>query len=132
MADEEHCPSLAGDTIHFSYAFILKRCVSYGQYLVDEQNFWLQVSSDGKGEPYKHSAAVAFYWGVEKLFDLGKIDNFIELSFDFSTAHSEDCAIQKNILSAGQFRVKACPNLKQAGYSATDADTAFSGFHDSA
>ncbi|GAB7026527.1 hypothetical protein JCM15764A_17750 [Geotalea toluenoxydans] len=56
------------------------------------------------------------YRGIEKLLNLGKINNFVELPPDLFPLHSQDGTIQKNVFTAGQFLMKACSHFQQARY----------------
>ena len=81
------------------------------------------MHSDGEGETHVHPAGVAFDRGIKVFFYLGKGDYLIELAFDFATGHAQDGAVQVDVLPSGQFRVKACTYLQEAGYPALDGHT---------
>src|SRR2546426_757336 len=80
------------------------------------------MGSNGEGQTHIHTAAVTFDWGIQKLFDLGESDNFIEFPPDFCPLHSQNRAVQKDVFTASKFGMKACPDFQQTRYAATNAD----------
>jgi len=46
--------------------------IADGQDLINEENFWLKVSRDGKGEAYVHSRRIVFYGVSIKLSSSAK------------------------------------------------------------
>ena len=51
---------------------------------------------------------------IEKLLDLGKGDDLVKLAHDLGAGHAEDRAVEKDVLAAGQFRMKAGADFEQA------------------
>ena len=55
MADKKNGAAAFGDLAHFAQALFLELGVADGQHLVNDQDFWLEVRRDGKGEPHIHA-----------------------------------------------------------------------------
>ena len=88
---------------HLAKTFFLKGGIPDGEYLVDEQNFRLEMRRDGKRKAHLHTAAVVLERRVEKALYFGEGDDLIELAVNLGLAHSQDRAAQVYILAAGEF-----------------------------
>ena len=66
-----------------------------------------------EGEAYVHAARIVLHRGVDKLLDLGEGDDLIELARDLRPPHAQDGAIQKDVVAAGQFRVKSRADFEE-------------------
>jgi len=84
MAYEEDCPSLPGDVMHFAQALPLEPHITDGEDFVYDENIGFEVGCDRKGEARIHAGGVAFDGGVEKFFNLGKIDDVVKEILDLS------------------------------------------------
>src|SRR4029077_12770490 len=100
--------------------FFLKLGITDCQDFIDDENFRFEMSRDGECQPYVHSAAVSFNRRIEEFFDLRKIDNFVELAPNFRTRHPENRAIQENVFTSGQLRMKAGANFQQTRHASLD------------
>src|SRR6185295_5884861 len=79
VADEEHgASSVLRHFAHFPEALLLKRCVTYGQDLVDDEDLRFEMCGHGESEPDIHAAAVTLHRCVEKLLNLGKFHDLVE------------------------------------------------------
>ena len=102
--------------VHLAEAFLLELSVADRQHLVDDQNLRFQMRRDGKGEAHIHAAAVALYRRVEKFLDSRQSRRSRRICVVISARrHAEDGAVEKDVLAAGQFGVKAGADLEQAG-----------------
>ena len=90
------------------------------------------MSGDRKCETHIHAAAVALDGRIKKSFDLREGYDFVELRLDLGPRHSEDRAIEEDILSPGQFRVESGANFKQAGNPAAQPHAPAIGLRDAA
>src|SRR5262245_49272124 len=72
-----------------------------------------------------------FYGRVDKLFDLRESHYLVEFLFDLSVAHTQDRAVQENILPTSQFLVKARAHFQKRSYPAVNIRIALSWFSDS-
>src|ERR1700680_424807 len=68
-----------------------------------------------KSKAHVHATAVMLHCRIKELFELGKRYYLVEFLADLALRHAEDSAVEKDILTPGQFRVKPSPDLKQAG-----------------
>ena len=64
---------------------------------------------DRERQAHIHPAAVALHGRVEKLLDLGKRHDLVELPSDLLPGHSEDGAVQIDVLATGQLWVETSP-----------------------
>ena len=55
VTDEEDCPPGGGDVFHFADAALLEVGVTNGEDFVDDEDFGLEVGSDGEGEADIHA-----------------------------------------------------------------------------
>src|ERR1700686_2746134 len=125
MTDKQNGPSLFGYLAHFSQAFFLERRISNREHLVYNKNLGFEVGSHGESQPHIHTSRIVFDRCVYEPFHLGESDDFIELSFYLYSSHSQYGAIEENIFSSGEFRVKSRANLEQAPDLAIDFYPAF-------
>ena len=117
MRNEKNRATMPADIFHPVETFSLKAGVSHRQYFIHQQDLGLEVSCDGECEPYIHPAAISFHRGIDEFLDFGKRYNVVELSRDLSSAHAENCAIQKNIFTATELRMKTSTDFEQASNS---------------
>src|SRR5271166_5728505 len=130
--EQDGAPLLSCNVMHLPETLLLKFRVAHCEHFFYDQDFRLQMGSDGEGEPHIHTAAVAFHWRIEEFFDLSERNDLVELCLNLGAAHPENRTIQIDVLASGQFRVKAGADFKQAGHATFDADPAFGWFRDSA
>src|SRR5262245_9304373 len=130
--EQDGSPLLSRHVIHLSETFLLKFGVADGQHLVNNQNFGLKVSRHRKCKADIHPGRIVLHRGVEKLLHLGKGDDLVELFADLALRHPEDGAVEKDVLSSGQFWMKASADLKQARDTAAQHDTPLGGVCDAA
>src|SRR5437868_3279803 len=124
MADEKHRAAVVPrDVFNFAQALLLELAVPDREHLVDNQNLRLEMGGHREGEPYIHPRGIAFDGRVEKLLDLGKSDDLVELLRDLAPVHAEDRAVQKNVLASGELRVKAGPDFEKARHTPVEHDS---------
>ena len=124
MSDKQDGSSLARDFPHFSQTLLLEGRISHREHFVYNQNFWLEVRGDRECQTHIHATRVVLDRHVEKLIHFGKGDHGIEFRLDFRLAHTQNCAIEKDVLPACQFRVKSGPYFEQRPYPAVNSRTA--------
>ncbi|KXU36559.1 hypothetical protein AXK11_04205 [Cephaloticoccus primus] len=128
MAYKKNCTPLpARDILHFPKAFLLKLYVTNSEDFVNYQNLRFEVGSDSKGQSHIHTAAVALYRGIKKLFDLSKSDDFIKLLPNFKTSHSENRPVQVDVFTSGELGVKASSYLKEGRNATSQGNPSSSG-----
>src|ERR1700757_1675642 len=112
MADEQHRPPVpARDLVHFPEAFLLELSIADGEHFVYDEDFRFQMSGDGEGQPDIHAGRITFDRRVEEFLDLSEGNYLVEFAADLGAGHTEDRAVEKDILAAGQFRMKPGANL---------------------
>ena len=80
------------------------------------------MGGDGRGKAHIHPAGVSFDRCIQVFFYLGKGYYLVELAFYLRSGHAKDCAVQVDVLPPGQFRMKTCSHLQEAGYPALDCN----------
>src|SRR5262245_39171550 len=93
---------------------LLKLCIANGKHFVHDKDLRFQVRGDRKGEADVHSAAVPLHWSVEELLYVGEGDDLVELSLDLEPLHSQDGAVEEDVLPPSQLGMKSCSHLEQA------------------
>src|SRR6202042_2459189 len=71
-----------------------------------------------------------FHGGVQETAAFSKLHNLVELARDFEASHPQDCAVEKYILSACQFRMEPGTHFEQAADPASKLCLAFGWFGD--
>ncbi len=87
---------------------------------------------DAEGQAYEHAAGVAFDGRVQELLDAAEVNDFVELVVDPLPTHAQDRAVEVDVLSTGELRVKARADFEQTADSAPQVDRAGGGFGDAA
>src|SRR6267154_4313748 len=77
------------------------------------------MRSDREGQPHIHARRIAVHRSVEKSVDLGEGDDLVEFALDLDAAHAEDRAVEVNVFTTAELRVKPGSNLEQAGNAAS-------------
>ena len=120
MADEDDGAALVRDLAHLPQALALERRVADGEHLVDDEDVRLEVRRDREREPDVHPARVALHRRVDEPLDLGEGHDLVELRLDLSPPHSEDGAVQVDVVAARELRMEAGADLEERADSALD------------
>ena len=120
MADVEHGPSFPANFSHLYLALFPKGRIAHSQHFIKDQYFRFEVDCHREGQPQIHTRRVVFNRRLQKPFDLCEGYDLLKLAFDLITSHSNDRAIEINILSTREFGVKARANFQKAAYSTID------------
>jgi hypothetical protein len=70
--------------------------------------------------------------GIEKFFDFGKCDDFIEPALDLIPGHAENCTVKKSVFSPGEFGMKSGADFEQARDAAFNPNAAATRLGDAA
>src|SRR5260370_11687664 len=81
---------------------------------------------DSKCQEQIHTARVALYWRVDESLDFGESDHLVKTPRDLRPLHAEDRAVQIDVLSAGQFGMKARAHFEQGPDPAAHFGSTFS------
>src|ERR1051325_4879442 len=111
---------MPGGVTHFAETLSLKAHVTDGEHFIDHQNLGFEKRSHRKRQPHVHAARIAFYRRVQEFVDFGERDDLVKFSFDLATSHAQNCAIQVDVFTAGEFGMKAGAHLEQTADAAKD------------
>src|ERR1035437_3042693 len=113
MTYENNSTAMTGYVPHFTKAFFLKLCITYGKHFIHNEYLGFQVGGNCKCKPYIHAGRVSFNrWIYIQLYS-GKINNLIKLPANLFFSHSQDSAIHVYVFLPGQFRVKSGTHFQQ-------------------
>ena len=125
VADEQHGAPLALPHLaHLPQALVLERLIADGQHFVHQQDVGVEMRRDGEGEPHRHPARVALDRHVEERLDAGELDDLVEPLPDLGAAHSDERAVEEDVLAAGELRMESGPHLEQRADAPVDVDVA--------
>ncbi len=85
-----------------------------------------------KCKPHVHAGGESFDRRIDKVFHAGERDDLVEPPFDLGVPHSEDRAVEKNVLAAGQLGMEAGADLEHAGDAAGELDPSLARLGDAA
>ena len=102
--------------------------VSNTKWLVDQQNFRLQMGDHGKTKSGKHTSRKSSNGLIDVLSELRKIYYLINLSGNLSPGQAHQDAVEHYVFSAGKLRTKTSSQLQQGRNAAFDGYAAFGGF----
>ena len=124
VAHEQHRATAALHLRHLAETFSLELGVADRQDLVDDHDFGVEVRRDCERQSQVHPGRVSLHRCVEEAFHAGECDDLVELSSDVASVHSEDRAVEVDVLPAGQLGVETGPHLQQGADSpASSRDT---------
>src|SRR6185436_1755509 len=122
MTNEQHGSPALRYVAHLTQTFLLKLCITDCQDFVHYQNLRLQVRGNRESETYIHAGGITFNRGIKKLFDFRKSYDLVKLSLDLRLPHAKQRAIQIDVLTPGQFGMKASAHLKQTCHPSVKID----------
>src|SRR5437016_623661 len=88
------------------------------------------MRGDREGEPHVHSAGITLDRGIDERFNLGEVDDLVELPLDFRILHSQNAAVEVDVLTPRQIGVKTGSHLDQGAETAIDPHEARVGTKD--
>ena len=113
MTDKKNGSTFLGDGSHFTYAFVLKRCIPYGKHLIHDQNLRFQVCRHCERESQIHPGGVALDWSIDELLHFRESDDLVELPGNLRLSHAQDGAVQVDVLPSAQLAVKTGADFQQ-------------------
>ena len=114
------------------HALALERQVPDRQHLIDQQHVRAHMGGDRERQADVHPAGVALHGQVHEPVRLGELDDVIVLAHDLPARHAHDRAVEEDILTPGQLRVKPGAHFEEAAQVAADLDLAAGGGGDAA
>ena len=127
MADEKHRAPFVRDLVHSANALSLEGRVAHREDFVDQQNFGNQMSGHGEGKPQVHAGGVALDRRIHEFLDFGKRDNFVKAALDFGLLHTQNRAVQVDVLAPGKLGMKARSYFQEGADASVDAYAAAGG-----
>src|SRR5690242_10219600 len=131
MGHEQNSPSVLPYILHLAEALALKRNVTNREHLVHDEDLWLQMGRDRKGQTHIHATRVALDWSLDKPFDLRERNDFIELAVDLRFPHAKQSAAEIDVFAPGQLWVEASADLEKTANAAVDLSPALRRLDDS-
>ena len=114
VADEQHGLTLPLDHVfHAIEALALECQIADRKHFVNNENIRIHARCDAETQPHRHSGAIPLDWSVDKLLELGKSDDLVELLLDLGVRHSQNYSIEIDILAAGQIGNQSRTDLDQ-------------------
>ena len=104
---------MLSDIFHLRQTLLLERRIAYRKDLVDNEYLRIEVRRHREGEPQIHSARITFHRRIDELRDAREVDDLVEASRDLLAAHSENRAIQVDVVAPRELWVKARSDLEQ-------------------
>ena len=92
---------------------LVKRLVADGEHFVDEQHVGIDVDRHGEPEAHVHAGRVGLHRRVDELLELGKGDDLVEALGNRALRQSEHHAVDEDVLTAGNLRMKAGAELDE-------------------
>ena len=131
MGDEDDRFAVAAELVDLVETLGHKRGVADRQYLVDEQDVGADVDGDGKPQTHIHAGRVALDRMVDKLLELGEIDDFFVFVLNLLSRKSKDDAVDEDVFPARYFGMEARSQLDEGRNPALGDDLAVRRFGDS-
>src|SRR5438132_7150296 len=88
--------------IYSAHTALLELVVADGEHLVDDQHFRIEMCGDSEGKAHVHTCRVALDRRVHELLDTAELDDLRELPRYLATAHTQNRAVEVDVLAAGQ------------------------------
>ena len=118
MAHKNNCLSQLFKLFKLMIALRLKKHISYGKRLINDQNFRLNIDCHGKGQPHEHTAGIRLYRLVHIISDIRKLQDIRELFVDFLLGKAHHRTVQIHIFDSVILLIKTGAQLQQCRNSA--------------
>ena len=103
-------------------AFVLEHKVADRQNLITDKDVGLNLGRNGKAKARDHAAGIVFDRHIDKIPQLGKVDDAVEMLLHIGTVMAQHRAVQKDIFPRGQVQIKACAQLDKRRDLTVDGD----------
>ena len=111
---EDRCSPLL-DLLHLPVTFCLKEYVSDGQGLVDDQDLRLHVNVKRKCQTDEHTAGVGLYRLIDKIADIRKIQNILQLFIHLFPGIPHHGAVHIDIFNSGVVHIEPGSKFQKRG-----------------
>ena len=133
MADVQHRAALLiGGGTHPVQALVLEGHIPHRQHLVHNHNFTGEMGGHGEGQLHVHAGGITLHRGVDKLPDLGEVDDLLHAAVNLGPGHAQNGAVHIDVFPACQLAVEAGAHLQHGGHPAVDVDIPLGGGGDAA
>ena len=110
-------PSLCA--VHPPDTLGLELRIAHCEHLVHDEDVGLDVCRDREGETQVHARGVALDGCIDESLDTRKGDDLVEAARHVAAAHSQDGAVEEQILAPGELAVESGAHLEQRGNPST-------------
>src|SRR5688572_4919965 len=110
--DQDRSP-LGCDLAYFAQTLPLELRVTDGKYLVYEKDLGLEVRCDGERETHVHAARIPLDGRVKEALNAGEVDDGVELPVNLRLAHTEDRAVEVDVLTTRELGMESRAHLEQ-------------------
>ena len=121
VCDEENRLAAALELGKFVQTLVREAFVADREHFVDEQHVGIDMDGDGKPEPHVHAGRVRLDGRIDEVFHLRKVNDLVEAACDFALGQPEHDAVDEDILTAGDLRMKPGAELDEGRDAAVDA-----------
>ena len=115
MGYHEDRSSSLFDLLHFPVTFCLEKYVSDGQGLIYDQDLRLHVNVECKRQADEHTAGVGLYRLIDKIADIRKIQNILQLFIHLFPGIPHHGAVHIDIFNSGVVHIKPGSKLQKRG-----------------
>ena len=123
VADEQYSVVFHEFT-EIAHAFLLKSRISDRQGFVDNENIRGGHDLHCERQAHPHAAGISFYRLVDKVADVGKVDDFVILRQYFPAFQAENRSIEEYVFPAGEFRIESAAQFQKRADSSPAFDFA--------
>src|SRR5205814_8565108 len=120
VTHEDHRSSAVRQLADPLEAFLLEGAIPDREHLVEKEDLGVEIRGHREGEADVHPAGVALYRHVDEIADPREVDDLVVFLLDLTATHAEDRAVEEDVVSTGQFRMEARPDLEQAAHPAAN------------
>src|SRR6185295_9746835 len=113
MTDEQHGSSRTRHIAHLPQTLLLKRRITNRQHFIHDQDLRLEMRGHREREPHVHARREMLHRSVDKFFNLSEVDDLIKLPPDLFMTYPEYRAVEINVFSRRQLRMKTRANFEQ-------------------
>src|SRR5271156_3252366 len=129
VRDENYRGTAAQNGVHSLEAAILEDYVANTQHFVHDQDVRIDVRGNREAQPRVHARRISLYRSVDEIREAGKLNDGVEFAIDLGLFHSQDGAVQVDILAAGEIGVEAGAYFNQRRKLSGYGDVSAGGLH---
>lgn len=105
VAHEQHGDvAVLDEVLDAALALLLEEHVADGERLIDDEDVGLGDGGDGEGDARDHSGGEVLHGHVDKVGQLGEVDDLLEMGIDELLGIAEQGAVEVDVLARGELR----------------------------